>query len=469
MINVGEARFPIQRRSDEPESAGGDHGAMAGSGADDAQVTRAFDALLAQGMRAGAAGATEFQDYVETVGQAALAGGGHHGARAARGGVGAPDREADGGDRAVRRGDGGARLDVDDAAARELATATPRGPDPLGLTNAVSKEATSAVEGEAGAERPGGRRSARASETRSAERGADAGSGRGEGQNESGADAARGGAGGAGAQAAGGGRESAAAAAGASVGVSAARTSAGVPRAADPGAVGAVSAAANSGAGKGAARGESAATPMPRGAVGQAENGRAWSVKGAAGDKAATVAKPHEPVALQTSRAIAAAMKVDGDGVVTLKLAPDALGELRIQLHMKGERVSAAIEAQSVEARDLLKQTSDVLRMALEARGLSVERIEVTLKEPAADVSAGGGNGPRDERNGATDSNGGSGSAFDAGHADGDRRGSRESAAHGGSGRQVSIGMEAEVDGGGAARMEHDAGGWMTLGVDAVA
>jgi len=81
-----------------------------------------------------------------------------------------------------------------------------------------------------------------------------------------------------------------------------------------------------------------------------------------------------------------------GQREVVLRLQPESLGELRVQVGLDGESVTARFEATTAEARDLLHASLATLRSSLEARGLHVEKLHVQLASPlplAADQSAG--------------------------------------------------------------------------------
>lgn len=91
-----------------------------------------------------------------------------------------------------------------------------------------------------------------------------------------------------------------------------------------------------------------------------------------------TGASRPDPVAVeaQALRGILASARKNG-GVITLRLQPDQLGELRIRIEVHGREVTALIDAGTDPARELLSESRDSLRAALEARGLAVERLEV--------------------------------------------------------------------------------------------
>lgn len=69
------------------------------------------------------------------------------------------------------------------------------------------------------------------------------------------------------------------------------------------------------------------------------------------------------------------------DGVLTLRLSPESLGDIKIQVRVESGQVSARIDAQTDQARQLLIESTATLRTALEAHGLVVERIEVAPAE----------------------------------------------------------------------------------------
>jgi hypothetical protein len=102
---------------------------------------------------------------------------------------------------------------------------------------------------------------------------------------------------------------------------------------------------------------------------------------------------------LQTARGLATAFK-QGDGTVTLSLQPPRLGQLKVHLTLQDAVISAKIEPTTVAARKLLIDSEHSLRAALEARGLSVERIEVDAVKPSPHAFD---PAPTPEANGAKD------------------------------------------------------------------
>jgi flagellar hook-length control protein FliK len=69
-------------------------------------------------------------------------------------------------------------------------------------------------------------------------------------------------------------------------------------------------------------------------------------------------------------------------GIVTMRLQPEALGAVRIQMTIEQGVVQARFEAATPEARDLLNKHMETLRASLEAKGLSVDRLQVQLASP---------------------------------------------------------------------------------------
>lgn len=89
----------------------------------------------------------------------------------------------------------------------------------------------------------------------------------------------------------------------------------------------------------------------------------------------------------QVARGLAAAVR-QRDGTLTLRLSPDFLGDIKIQVRVESGHVSAHIHAQTDQARQLLTESASTLRTALEAHGLVVERIEVAPAERHATMDA---------------------------------------------------------------------------------
>ncbi len=81
-------------------------------------------------------------------------------------------------------------------------------------------------------------------------------------------------------------------------------------------------------------------------------------------------------VADAAARGLGIAIK-KGGGEVTMRLRPEGLGQLRVDLRLQGSTVEASLRAQTDSARGLLVDSLPLLKTALEAQGLTVERIVV--------------------------------------------------------------------------------------------
>lgn len=95
----------------------------------------------------------------------------------------------------------------------------------------------------------------------------------------------------------------------------------------------------------------------------------------------------------QVARGLAAAVR-QRDGTLTLRLSPESLGDIKIVVRVESGQVSAQIDAQTDQARQLLSDTASTLRSALEAQGLVVERIEVAPAERHATMEPAAGQAP---------------------------------------------------------------------------
>lgn len=80
----------------------------------------------------------------------------------------------------------------------------------------------------------------------------------------------------------------------------------------------------------------------------------------------------------QVTRGLEAAIRQNG-GSVTLRLKPETLGSLKIDLQITQGQVAAQLEATTAEARELLGKNLSTLRAALEAKGLTVRSVEVMV------------------------------------------------------------------------------------------
>lgn len=113
----------------------------------------------------------------------------------------------------------------------------------------------------------------------------------------------------------------------------------------------------------------------------------------------------------QLQRGLAAALN-QKTGAVTLRLTPETLGQLKVQVRVTEGKVTASFEVSSPKVRDLLKQSLDGLRQTLKDKGLEVGEVKVTVAPPLPQREIGLEaitHGPRD---------GGAGSAALPGQAD---------------------------------------------------
>ncbi|QOJ01295.1 MAG: flagellar hook-length control protein FliK [Phycisphaeraceae bacterium] len=85
----------------------------------------------------------------------------------------------------------------------------------------------------------------------------------------------------------------------------------------------------------------------------------------------------------QVAKGLAAAFRHKG-GTLTLRLSPEALGPLRIDVRLEGGLVTARFEPTTVRAFEALAGGLEGLSKSMQGRGLSVDRIEVV--PPAASV-----------------------------------------------------------------------------------
>ncbi|MCW5767536.1 MAG: flagellar hook-length control protein FliK [Phycisphaeraceae bacterium] len=85
-------------------------------------------------------------------------------------------------------------------------------------------------------------------------------------------------------------------------------------------------------------------------------------------------------VSAQFKRGLAQVLKAGG-GEITMRLNPEQLGALRIQVRVGSGVIGVRVEAETERARELLIRDSATLRAALESRGLDVEYL--TIDKPA--------------------------------------------------------------------------------------
>jgi flagellar hook-length control protein FliK len=104
------------------------------------------------------------------------------------------------------------------------------------------------------------------------------------------------------------------------------------------------------------------------------------SVAEAAAPPAADPLPVHEQVSMRISTL------PDGLHEVTLRLSPEQLGDLRIDLKLNGGRMDAVVRAESQDAREALLRDVPALREALASNGITLSSFDVSL--------SGGGQAP---------------------------------------------------------------------------
>lgn len=109
-------------------------------------------------------------------------------------------------------------------------------------------------------------------------------------------------------------------------------------------------------------------------------------------DAAAPLPAPLTPeesqaLAQSLSRGLTAALNQRG-GVLTLRLAPESLGLIRIQMSLDQGAVSLRLETTNPAAQGLLSQNLAMLRATLESKGLSVEKLSIEYAPTHALASA---------------------------------------------------------------------------------
>lgn len=190
------------------------------------------------------------------------------------------------------------------------------------------------------------------------------------------------------------------------------------------------------------------------------ERAAAGTDRAASAKPARAQAQPPDPTA-QIQRGLAQVLRQRG-GTLTMKLTPNELGEIKIALQMQQSRVTGTIDAQTVAARDLLKQNIDALKASLEQRGVTVDRLDVRLQGAAeSDVRAQNGAEPRHEHANTQAGAGGDRPTGDAGG--GDRHTGSRGGSPGSPERSDDRGAAAPDRDDGQGRPVEHAGGWLRL------
>lgn len=94
-----------------------------------------------------------------------------------------------------------------------------------------------------------------------------------------------------------------------------------------------------------------------------------------------------DDAASAVSRGLSAAVLQKG-GSLTIRLTPESLGQVRIDMQLERGSVAVRLEAATAAAHELLDSTLTMLRSSLESKGLSVERLSVHLAPGASAAPA---------------------------------------------------------------------------------
>jgi flagellar hook-length control protein FliK len=85
---------------------------------------------------------------------------------------------------------------------------------------------------------------------------------------------------------------------------------------------------------------------------------------------------------------VPAARQSDGSYQVSIRLQPEELGAVHVELRLEGSTVNVSLHADGDATRDMLRQNLDQLRQQLESGGLSTGRFDVG-SGPASDGEGG--------------------------------------------------------------------------------
>jgi len=153
-----------------------------------------------------------------------------------------------------------------------------------------------------------------------------------------------------------------------------------------------------------------------------------------------------QQVMAQVQRGLASIMNTQG-GTMKIRLSPEHLGEVKIQLSTKDGHVRVQIDAKNDEARGMLKDGLEGLRSAMESRGVTVDDLSIQGRQQSEFDRLFGGGG----QGGARDQNPGDRPQSD------DQRASQD---NGGEDQVSETGEEASSE---------SRGVWTELGLDAIA
>jgi flagellar hook-length control protein FliK len=99
-------------------------------------------------------------------------------------------------------------------------------------------------------------------------------------------------------------------------------------------------------------------------------------------DAATAASVPDERPQMNLERVVSAARAsvARGGTEVRLRLHPETLGEVRVQVRWEGGTLSARLEAATPAGREALEQGAPALRAALQEHGIPVEQLSVNLR-----------------------------------------------------------------------------------------
>ncbi|MEC8390403.1 MAG: flagellar hook-length control protein FliK, partial [Planctomycetota bacterium] len=84
-------------------------------------------------------------------------------------------------------------------------------------------------------------------------------------------------------------------------------------------------------------------------------------------------------------------------GEIRLRLSPPALGSLRLELKFEGQKMSARLEAEHTQARQILLEQLPTLRDRLAEQGITIENFEVDLQQDPGNADPRNAEGSHDE------------------------------------------------------------------------
>ncbi|MFG0274572.1 MAG: flagellar hook-length control protein FliK [Phycisphaerales bacterium] len=96
-------------------------------------------------------------------------------------------------------------------------------------------------------------------------------------------------------------------------------------------------------------------------------------------------------------RGLGAAVRQRG-GSVTIRLSPESMGQVRIEMSIRQGTVDVRFEASTEQARELLTRHADMLRSTLHQKGFGVERIDVHTQPAPTNGSRAGADASGDQQ-----------------------------------------------------------------------